>query len=191
MLSMSAQANRSRVRRAGAACLGLLALSALWVQSARAAELYSEDSVKAAYLYRFAGYVTWPEALPAGTPFVIDVVGAPGVAQALRGVLHDHLINGHVAQVREVKATDWGPAQMIYIGPGRADSVRALQPAPPGRLIVTDEEDGLSAGSTINLVTLDRNVRFEVSVAAGARWGLKISSELLGVALRVQDGKHP
>jgi hypothetical protein len=190
MWSMGSSSSRPRFVRAGAACIGLLAMAALAAVSARAAEAYSEDSVKAAYLYRFAGYVTWPETLPPGTPFVIDVMGSPGVAQALRVLLHDRLINGHAAQVREVKATDWGPAQMIYIGPGRADAVRALQPSPPGRLLVTDQEDGLSAGSTINLVTLDRNVRFEVSVAAAARGGLKISSELLGVALRVQDGRH-
>lgn len=29
-------------------------------------EQYSEDAVKAAYLYRFAGYVEWPEASLAG-----------------------------------------------------------------------------------------------------------------------------
>ncbi len=190
MGSMGANVSRTRFVRAGAACIGLLALAALAAATARAAEVYSEDSVKAAYLYRFAGYVTWPETLPAGTPFVIDVMGSPGVAQALRVLLHDRPINGHVAQVREVRGTDWGPAQMIYIGPGRAEAVRSLQPSPPGRLLVTDQEDGLSVGSAINLVTLDRNVRFEVSVAAAGRWGLKISSELLGVALRVQDGRH-
>lgn len=38
----------------------------------------------------------------------------------------------------------------------------------------------------LNFLTIDRNVRFEVSLTAAERWGLKISSELLGVAIRVQ-----
>src|SRR5947209_7792578 len=37
---------------------------------------HSQDAIKAAYLYRFAGYVTWPEQR-AGTPFVFDVLGSP------------------------------------------------------------------------------------------------------------------
>ena len=45
----------------------------LWVswclESARAAAAYSEDAVKAAYLYRFAGYVEWPEESSTGQPF--------------------------------------------------------------------------------------------------------------------------
>jgi hypothetical protein len=56
-------------------------------------------------------------------------------------------------------------------------------------LLITDEEGGLSHGGAINFLMIDHNVRFEVSVTAAERWGLKISSELLGVAVRVQ-GAH-
>src|SRR5208282_6289250 len=55
----------------------------------------------------------------------------------------------------------------------------------PAMLLVSDEEGALSAGSTLNFLTIDRNVRFEVSLTSADRWGLKISSELLGVAIRV------
>ena len=86
----------------------------------------------------------------------------------------------------------WVRAQMVYVGAGRAHLLRSLVPV-PGRasmLLVTDEEEGLTAGSTLNFLTVDRNVRFEVSLTAADRWGLKISSELLGVAIRVQGSKH-
>jgi hypothetical protein len=52
--------------------------------------------------------------------------------------------------------------------------------------LVTDDNGGLSDGSAINFLTIDRNVRFEISLSAAERWGLKISSELLSVAIRVQ-----
>jgi hypothetical protein len=55
-------------------------------------------------------------------------------------------------------------------------------------LLVTAEEGGLGDGSVINFLTVDSNVRFEVSLAAAERWGLKISADLLGVAVRVQGG---
>jgi hypothetical protein len=177
---------------AGAACIGLLAPPALYSMSAGATEGYSEEAIKAAYLYRIAGYVKWPEPLSPDEPFVIDVVNAPGVARALRVLLRDHPIDNHIAEIREVAGkNDWGPAKLVYVSNGHADALRTLKPGRPARLIVTDQEDGLSAGGIVNLITLDRNVRFEVSLAAADRWGLKISSELLGVALRVQGGGHP
>jgi len=171
-----------------AALLGLLALSS-FLGSAMAAEPYSEDAVKAAYLYRFAGYVEWPERDAAQTPFTIDVLGAPGIASELRRLLPGHPINHQVAQVREITGNrDLGNAQIVYVAAGHAELLRALTPrqGTPSMLLVTDEEGGLSTGSILNFLTIDRNIRFEVSLTAAQRWGLKISSELLGVAIRVQ-----
>lgn len=171
---------------------GILAMSAL-VSPLFAADAYSEDAIKAAYLYRFAGYVNWPEPGPGNAPFTIDVLGSPGVAKELRRLLPGHLINNRAPQVREITGTrDLGTAQMLYVGAGRAHLLRSLVPV-PGRasmLLVTDEQEGLTAGSTLNFLTVDRTVRFEVSLTAADRWGLKISSELLGVALRVKGSKR-
>jgi YfiR/HmsC-like len=170
-----------------AAILGLVAMS-FYPGPARSAE-FSEDVVKAAYLYRFAGYIQWPKRVSPETPFTIDVLGAPGIARELRRLLPGHPINGRAAQVREVTGSrDWGNAQIVYIAAGHADLVRALVPqsSDASMLVVTDEDGGLSAGSTLNFLTIDRNVRFEVSLSAAERWRLRISSELLGVAIRVQ-----
>ena len=175
----------------GTALIGLLAVSAL-VAPANAAESYSEDAVKAAYLYRFVGYVDWPERGSVNAPFVIDVMGSPGVARELRRLLPGHLIHNRIAEVREIASIrDRGDANMLYIGAGHGDLLRTLSPAEgvPAMLLITDEEGGLSHGGAINFLMIDHNVRFEVSVTAAERWGLKISSELLGVAVRVQ-GAH-
>jgi hypothetical protein len=189
-MSMDAVLNSARSFSATAAIFGLLALS-VFLSPVRAAE-HSEDAVKAAYLYRFAGYINWPEQASVERPFTIDVLGAPGIAQELRHLLPGHLVNGQVAQVREITGNhDLGNAQIVYIAPGHADLVRTFLPQTSGAsmLLVTDEDGGLSAGSTLNFLTIDRNVRFEVSLSAAERWGLKISSELLGVAIRVQGRK--
>lgn len=178
-----------RIARSSAtAMVGIFAMSVL-LSSAVAAESYSEDAVKAAYLYRFAGYVDWPQRGSAETPFIIDVLGSPGIARELRRLLPDHPINHQVAQVREITGIrDLGNAQIVYVAAGYAELLRTLMPqaSAPSMLLVTDEEGGLSNGSILNFLTVDRNVRFEVSLTAAQRWGFKISSELLGVAIRVQ-----
>ena len=114
-----------------AAALGLITMS-FFSNPARAAE-YSEDIVKAAYLYRFAGYIDWPEGGLPETPFTIDVLGAPGIARELRRLLPGHPINGRVAQVREITGNrDFGNPQIVYIGAGYADLVRTLVPESSG-----------------------------------------------------------
>jgi YfiR/HmsC-like len=173
--------------RAAAVLLAILAMAFIFSE-ARGAE-HSEDAVKAAYLYRFAGYIDWPDRGSAETPFIIDVLSAPGIARELRRLVPGHPINGQMAKVVEIAdVRDLGNAQIVFVAAGHADLLRSLLPQANAAsiLLVTDEEGGLSSGSTLNLLTVDRNVRFEVSLTAAQRWGLKISSELLGVAIRVQ-----
>lgn len=157
------------------------------------APAYSEDAVKAAYLYRFTQYIEWPEAAPSDVPFTIAVLDAPGVAAELRRILPNHRIKNSAAQVREIaRVQDMGSAQMLYIGSAQIDRVRnvvaALQARPV--LVVTDAERGLAAGSVLNFVMLEHRVRFEVSLVAAGRSRLRISAELLGVATRVESPDH-
>jgi YfiR/HmsC-like len=160
---------------------------------AHGAPTYSAEVVKAAYLYRFTQYVEWPESTPAEAPFTIAVLDAPGVAAELRRLLPNHTIKNATAEVREItRVQDLGNAQMLYIGTAQMDRVReaiaAIVPRPV--LVVTDAEHGLSAGSVLNFVMLERRVRFEVSLMAADRSRLRISAELLGVATRVQASER-
>jgi YfiR/HmsC-like len=154
------------------------------------AAAYSEDAVKAAYLYRFTQYVEWPEAAASAEPFTIAVLDAPGVAAELRRILPNHRIKNSAAQVREIaRAQDVGSAQILYIGSAQIDRLRNMIAALAARpvLVVTDAEQGLAAGSSVNFVMLEHRVRFEVSLSAADRSQLRISAELLGVATRVQS----
>jgi hypothetical protein len=157
---------------AGAVLLGL-AIIGFGGKAARAADGYSEDAVKAAYLYRFAGYVNWPDEPAAEGPFTIAVLGSPGVARELRHLVPGHLINNRPVEIREI--TGFPRSEVPAAGL-------------PSLLLVTDEEGGLNAGSALNFLMVDRRVRFEVSLTAADRSGLKISSDLLGVAVRVRGG---
>ena len=177
------------MRLLAAAGFGMLLAVSLTVP-ARADEGYSRDEVIAAYLYRFTNYIDWPPQAHGG--FVIDVYGDPGVARALRRLLPGHPIHDEIAEVREIgSARDLGEPQMLYVGEGHADFLRTVA-ADAGRhvLIVTDEAQGLDVGSALNFVTVGNRVRFEVSLTAADRAGIKISSELLSVAVRVHGGRR-
>jgi hypothetical protein len=170
------------------AVLGVL-LMLLTGGAVSSADAIPEDRVKAAYLYRFAGYVVWKGTAARDEPFLIDVIGAPGVARELRALLAGRRVNDRPAAVREVDGVrDAGTPQMIFLGPGQAGRLLAIAAALTTKsvLTVSDERGGLEHGAVINLVEIDRRVRFEVSLLAASRADLKISAELLGVAVRVE-----
>jgi GTP:adenosylcobinamide-phosphate guanylyltransferase len=79
---------------------------------------------------------------------------------------------------------------MVYIGEGYRGDLHALISSLEHRpiLVVTDEVNALGSGSMVNFVIAEGKVRFEVSLASATRAGLKISSQLLAVAVRVQTG---
>lgn len=148
---------------------------------------YSEEAVKAAYLFRLASYVDWPGGVEK-KDFVIAVLGSPAMARQLGGLAQAHLIKNHPVKVREVSSVrDIAESDILYVGAGRADSLRSWKRAAASRstLIVTDQEGGLRDGGMLNFLTIDRRVRFEVSLTAASQAHLKISSELLALAVRV------
>lgn len=155
---------------------------------AQNAQQYSEDEVKAVFLYRFTGFIEWPPSTESAPVFTIAVLGADGVAEALAQLLSGRSIKDKPAQVRKItRIQDLGNAHIVYIGASRHEDFAALTAAIGDRpvLIVTSDAQGLARGGTINFVSMDRHVRFEVSLAEASRAGLKISSDLLAVATRV------
>ena len=182
----------SRRRNTALVWLSLLAVLACGSSPVgNAAELYSESSVKAVYLYRFAGYVEWPPETPAHTRFTIVVMGDDQVAEALSRLLPQHPIGGQPAEVRVARhVAELAGAQMIYVGENHRGDLRDALAAVEHRpvLVVTGETDGLAAGSAVNFVQADNKIRFEISLDAATRAGLKISSQLLALAVRIQHG---
>jgi len=161
--------------------------------AARAAAPYPEEAVKAIFLYRFAGYVTWPASTANTAQFTIAVLGAENVAEQLKEFLPEHPIQGRPARVATIQGLgQLGDAQMLYIGPGVTGKLSVLIEALKNRpvLIVTDQPGALEEGSTVNFLLEEQHVRFEISTAAAKRSGLSIGSDLLAVAQRVKTARR-
>lgn len=171
--------------RLRAAFVALLVLAAGTVFAQEA----PEPAVKAAFLYRFAGYVEWPPAAFAQpeTPFVIGVAGADDVAAELEKLLAGRAINNRRAIVRRIRDVESvRGVHLLFVGRAEASPRPLLREAQQhGALTVTESERGLEAGSAINFVVAENRVGFEVSLDAAERSGLRISSRMLAVARRV------
>lgn len=169
--------------------LRLLYCLLLGAGAANGAEVYPANAVKAAFLYRFAGFIAWPAVDAGNSRFVIATWGADRVADELQRSLTMLSIANHPVELRRVhELRGLAQAQVVFFGRGHRADLRRASAAMAGSpvLLVSDDEYGLEDGSAINLLLIERRIRFEVSLTALQRNGLKASSELLAHALRVQ-----
>jgi hypothetical protein len=175
------------VRRATLWFIGIAAIFFVASVPTNAADQFREDAIKAAFLYRFTGYIEWPVSMPESEQFTIAVIGADAVASELKKLLPGRDVRGRPAQVLRIDSLKQiGDARILYIGPEFTGDVRGLIARVPAHvLVVTDSSEGLDDGSAVNFMLVDRRVRFEISLSAAEHAGLKVSSELLSVAARV------
>ena len=175
--------------------LVLVALAAACASSSRpayAGEPTLEASVKAAYLYKFLSFVEWPAAAfsDAADPIRVGVAGDDAVLNELQQVLPARTVHGRKVLARRVRVGD--PAESLHVlfaGRALARHPWLATQAERPLLLVTDAPQGLDSGSTINFLLVDGRVRFEVSLTAAERTGMRLSSRLLGVAERVVGGR--
>jgi hypothetical protein len=178
------------------ACAGLFALAAAGTMSrawAQEDDALLEQRVKAAFLYKFAGYVDWPPASFAhpGTPVTIGIVGADPLAAELVQAVAGRAVNDRTMTVRRIKVGEsLDGVHVLFVG--RAENARLAQLAqaaqPRSILTVTESDGALEQGSVINFVLAERRVRFEISLDSAEKSRLRLSSRLLAVAQQVRTG---
>jgi hypothetical protein len=185
----------ARLRRAALlACACVLAGALAQPAFAQAAAPALERAVKAAFVYKFLGYVEWPAPSfeHADTPIVVGVHGADDIAAELAQIVAGRAVAERPVQVKRLRYGD-SVAGLHVLFVGRSDAARlaplarALQSRPT--LVVSESSNALNAGSMINLVLApDGRVRFEIALDAVEKAGLKLSSRLLALAQSVRPG---
>ena len=170
--------------------LALLALSREPLTSAEMKDL-SENQVKAAYLFNFAKYVEWPASAfsDPGAPLVIGIIGKSPFGEAIDS-LAGRTAKGRKVQVRQSSRMDkLGGIQMLFIASSEKPRLREILGAVHNSSVVTvsDIKGFCDLGGMIGLMTRGEKVQFEVNIGNAERAGLKISSQMLKLAVSVRD----
>lgn len=169
-----------------------IAITVCWLCTAAvvgAAEPAGEYEVKAAYLYNFANFVTWPPAAfdGANSPFRVCIASPDPFGPAIADTMATEAIDGHAVTVERIGgAAGLRRCQILFVPAGAsngAELLRALGDAPV--LAVGESDRFLRDGGTIRLVVENGHVTFEINRTSATRRGLMVSSRLLGVARRV------
>jgi hypothetical protein len=156
-----------------------------------AAESSGEYRLKAAYLFNFAKFVTWPAAaLPEGAPLTICMLADDPTAPTIREVLGDKTLGPRRVLVRVLADLQGGEScQMFFLsdsdGARAAKLLRSLGPA--SVLTVGETSDFIEHGGVIRFRIEANKVRFDINPDAAVRARLEISSQLLSLATIVRD----
>jgi len=152
-----------------------------------------EGKVKAAYLFKFGGYVDWPDGTfaSADSPLTIGVIGADAMADELAQLAVGRTINGRPVAVRKLRRDEpVAGLHVLFIGRAGNSRLADILAAAKGQplLTVTESEDALAYGSMINFVIVDGKLRFEVAPKTAGLGKLNISARLLAAAHKVAPG---
>lgn len=151
----------------------------------------SDTAVKAAFLPRFARYVTWPPAAaPTATdPFVLCVIGEDRFGRLLDNAASSQSIAGKPVAIRRVRdASEAAGCHVAFVQGTRSKPVGQILTALERRpiLTVTDAGNGSPRG-VVHFAVINGRVRFFIDQGAAQRRGLTVSSRLLALAVGVKQ----
>ncbi len=147
-----------------------------------------EYTLKAAFLFNFLKYTTWPK----GTferpddPILLAIVGRDPFGSLLEHVLSKKKVGAHPIRILRFKSVEEvKQAHAIFLGELSAKERASLYARLAGKpVLIIGDERGLASkdGAVASFFLKDGKVRFEVSTEAIRRAGLAISSQLLKLA---------
>lgn len=153
----------------------------------------AEYALKAAFLFNFTKYVTWPEEAfeDDEAPFVVAIVGEDPFEEILDDTMEDQKVGDHEIVVRRFEdPEDVDGAHILFVSESLEEEdledMYALTEE-QYTLTVGDFPGFASSGGIIRLFIKDKKIRFEINIDAGERAGVKISSKLLDLATIVRD----
>lgn len=138
--------------------------------------------LKAAYIFNFAMFTTWPDAganTPAAHGVLLVCAGADSALWPNLQGLNGRLVDGRAWTVVDLAAAKGQHCDIVVL----ARTAERPNPQAAGVLVV---RDGPGHGAAITLVDDDEHVRFDVDTQEAAKSGLRFSSRLLRLARNVR-----
>jgi hypothetical protein len=147
----------------------------------------SETEAKAAFLYNFTQFVSWP-AIPVPknpSPFVIGILGEDPFGTVLDQIVKGETVNGRKIVVeRYSNLASINDCQILFISRSEERHLDEIFAAMKDKPVLTvgDSQQFAKRGGAINLITERNRIRITVNLATAQRNRLIFSSNLLRAA---------
>jgi len=189
------------VGRVKSKALVLSALLVLPLQAATAAPIeaqtHSEYDLKAAFLYNFARFVTWPD--HSGTNgnhgdgrFEICVLGTDPFGPSLDILAGKRVGTSTVVVHRSPDAQGLDSCRIVFVTRSEQGRFTELLEQLKGNAVLTvsEAEGFIESGGLINFVIRNNKIRFTINAEGARNSGLRLSSRLLRLGVPLQDGSE-
>jgi hypothetical protein len=146
-----------------------------------------ESNLKAAFIYNFTRFVEWDPS-ETTTEFIIGVVGTSGVDESLEEIAKTRTVNSKKIVIKHFeKVEDIDKCNVLFIPKNVKTPLQEFiaKTEKKGVLIVSEKQGYASKGASINFVIIDKKLKFEANTKAISSAGLKVSAQLLKLAIIV------
>ena len=176
----------------------LIALSSLLVMlicpSLSAPETSVQDNkIKAVFIYRFIRYIQWPS-FAASKTFDIAVLGDSDMVAPLREIAKLKSVDGKRIRIKQfAEPQNLDTCHILFVSASMASRLEEIPPRIKGKNILTisDKEGLANRGISINFIVLGEQLKFQINRRALERAGLKVSSQLIKLAILVEEEEEP
>ena len=145
-----------------------------------------EARLKAAFIYNFTKYVTWPQDIEqAGGDLRVCVLGASGYFAELDQLEGREVRAFRLVIERIIPSDSINTCHVAYLS-GLDDHKFLAKTGNLPILTISDRKDFVSDGGMIGLVTEGRRIRFDINLGRARDTQLQISSRLLQLARKVE-----
>ena len=181
---------RQLARRARFAAAAFPVMLAVAFNLSAQAPQTTEYQVKAAYLANFPKFIEWPAKVTKSESFNICVLGQDPFGAALDAAVAGETIDRVPIAARRIsRAQDALDCRVLFISSSEESQWKEILAALKtlSVLTVSDMHEFTRRGGIVQFILDGNRVRFEVNLAATKPPGLKLSSELLKLAVTVRS----
>ncbi|NQS71266.1 MAG: YfiR family protein [Desulfobulbaceae bacterium] len=168
---------------------GTIGLSCSAVRAHQIETLELEYKLKAAFLYNFARFIEWPKVNDPSFPFIFCVLGKDPFGAALSG-LQERSIDDQAIKLHYAAGISTGldQCQMLFVSKSEKQNMHQVVRFTKGKPIVTvsDIEGFASADGMFEFIITEGKLSFIINNSKAQACGLRVSSSLLNLALKVQ-----
>ncbi len=170
-------------RRASAGLLAAIVLATASV--AHGGALAGDQATKAAMIYNFGRFTAWPDSrfIRVDDPVVICVDPLDPLATYLSALDGKSLGARNLAVLKTPRVSN--ACDMAFVSDASANDAYLESLTGIGVLTV-GESPGFSRAGAIRLITIGRQIRFEINQRVAARSGAHLSSSLMRLAVAVR-----
>ena len=170
----------------------LLIVGAVFLLSAQVST--REYQIKAAFLFHFTQFVSWPDHCfqNAQSPAVIGILGTDPFGNYLQDVIAGETINHHPLTIRHFASVEEvTECQILFINVGDRKSIQTILEKLKGKsvLTVSDAAKFSKLGGMIGLYTRNDKVNIEINLEAAKEENFVMSSKLLKLSQIVTTDK--